>query len=144
MYPCSYKRAAFCVEELLLVDPHNHLYPQHYAELLYTMGGVENLDMARKYFAQSLKINPNNMRALYGFYLVGNECTRIVVPCLWFIYIDFACMLGHLFICPSVSWSLSVVCLSAANNNATMSLHIGTSESCSIITEVYDLISSSS
>ena len=70
MLSCSYKRAAFCMEELLLCDPDNYLFHQHYAEMLYTMGGVENIDMARKYFAQSLKLNPNNMRALYGFHLV--------------------------------------------------------------------------
>jgi tetratricopeptide (TPR) repeat protein len=79
----DYRRAAFCVEELLVADPRNHLYHQHYAEMLYTMGGIENLDMARKYFAQSLKINPNNVRALYGFYLVGNKCTGLVL--LWIL-----------------------------------------------------------
>lgn len=65
----DYARAAFCMEELLLSNPHNHLYYQKYAEIKYTQGGLDNLTYARSYFAQAIKINPNNMRALYGLYL---------------------------------------------------------------------------
>lgn len=30
------------------------------------------MELSRKYFAQSLKLNPNNMRSLFGFYLVSD------------------------------------------------------------------------
>lgn len=30
---CDYKKAAFCMEELILSNPHNHLYHQIYAEV---------------------------------------------------------------------------------------------------------------
>lgn len=41
-----------------------------YFQIKYTQGTVDNLIIARSYFAQAIKINPNNMRALYGLYLV--------------------------------------------------------------------------
>lgn len=65
----DYNKAAFCVEELILFNPHNHLYHQRYAEIQYTIGGFENMEIARAYFAQSIKLNPRNIRSLYGFFL---------------------------------------------------------------------------
>jgi len=32
---------------------------------------MDNMEHARKYFAQAMKLNSNNMRALFGFYLVS-------------------------------------------------------------------------
>jgi len=69
----DYLKAAFCVEELLLFNPHNHLYHQRYAEIQYTIGGFENMELARAYFAQSIKLNPKNMRSLYGFFLSASN-----------------------------------------------------------------------
>lgn len=65
----DHKKARFCMEELILMNPHNHLFHQRYAEILYTLGGNENTEKARKYFAQALKLDNNNMRALFGFFL---------------------------------------------------------------------------
>ncbi|KAJ8959271.1 hypothetical protein NQ314_006299 [Rhamnusium bicolor] len=65
----DYSKAAFCVEELILHNPHNHLLHQRYADIKYTQGGLENLEMARTYYYQTLKLNPKNIRALYGIYL---------------------------------------------------------------------------
>ncbi|NWR92150.1 EMC2 protein, partial [Furnarius figulus] len=75
----SYAKAAFCLEELMMTNPHNHLYCQQYAEVgfrslsflqvKYTQGGLENLELSRKYFAQALKLNNRNMRALFGLYM---------------------------------------------------------------------------
>uniref|UniRef100_A0A2C9KIV9 ER membrane protein complex subunit 2 n=1 Tax=Biomphalaria glabrata TaxID=6526 RepID=A0A2C9KIV9_BIOGL len=65
----DYNNAAFCLEELIMYNPHNHLYHQKYAEIRYTQGGNENIELARTYFAQAVKLNPNNLRALYGFFL---------------------------------------------------------------------------
>ena len=33
--------AAYCYEELILGDPHNYLLHTRYAELLYSMGGLD-------------------------------------------------------------------------------------------------------
>ncbi|XP_022904271.2 ER membrane protein complex subunit 2-like [Onthophagus taurus] len=65
----DFPKAAFCVEELILHNPHNHLLHQRYADIKYTQGGQENIELARAYYCQALKLNPNNMRALYGLYL---------------------------------------------------------------------------
>ncbi|XP_075070063.1 ER membrane protein complex subunit 2 isoform X1 [Mixophyes fleayi] len=65
----DYAKAAFCLEELLLTNPHNHFYYQQFAEVKYTQGGLENLELSRKYFSQALKLNNHNMRALFGLYI---------------------------------------------------------------------------
>ena len=67
----DHKKAKFCMEELILMNPHNHLFHQRYAEILYTLGGNENMEKARKYFAQALKLDNDNMRALFGFFLAS-------------------------------------------------------------------------
>lgn len=69
----DYAKAAFCVEELLLHSPHNHLLHQRYADIRYTQGGLDNMELARAYYAQALKLNPRNMRALYGLYLASSN-----------------------------------------------------------------------
>lgn len=66
----EYSRAAFCAEELILHQPHNHLMHQLLADIRYTMGGVENMEIAKSYYCQALKLNPDNMRALLGLFLV--------------------------------------------------------------------------
>uniref|UniRef100_H0ZPS1 ER membrane protein complex subunit 2 n=3 Tax=Australaves TaxID=3073809 RepID=H0ZPS1_TAEGU len=68
-----YAKAAFCLEELMMTNPHNHLYCQQYAEVKYTQGGLENLELSRKYFAQALKLNNRNMRALFGLYMSASH-----------------------------------------------------------------------
>jgi tetratricopeptide (TPR) repeat protein len=75
----DYAKAAFCMEELLLANPYSHLVHQKYAEIRYTQGGADNVELARKYFAQAMKLNAQNMRALFGFYLsakyLSQKCT---------------------------------------------------------------------
>jgi tetratricopeptide (TPR) repeat protein len=65
----DFNKAAFCLEELILHNPHNHLLHQRYADIKYTQGGLENIELARSYYCQALKLNPKNIRALYGLYL---------------------------------------------------------------------------
>ena len=67
------KKAKFCMEEVILGNPHNHLYHQRYAEILYTIGDLESMEKARKYFSQALKLDNNNMRALYGLFLASSN-----------------------------------------------------------------------
>jgi len=69
----EWNKAAFCVEELILHSPFNHLYLQRYAEIKYTQGGYENLEMARSYYAQAAKLNPGNVRALYGLIMTSHH-----------------------------------------------------------------------
>uniref|UniRef100_A0A3B3Y912 ER membrane protein complex subunit 2 n=1 Tax=Poecilia mexicana TaxID=48701 RepID=A0A3B3Y912_9TELE len=69
----DYGKAAFCLEELMMTNPHNHLYCEQYAEVKYTQGGMENLELARKYFAQALRLNNRNMRALFGLYMSASH-----------------------------------------------------------------------
>ncbi|XP_076939500.1 uncharacterized protein LOC143608326 [Bidens hawaiensis] len=65
-----YKQAAFCYEELILSQP---MIPQHhlaYADVLYTIGGLENLQTAKKYYASTIELTGGkNTRALYGICL---------------------------------------------------------------------------
>jgi len=63
----KFELAKFCIEELILLVPENYLYHLEYAEVLYTAGSKADFEIARKYFAQSLDLKPeNNLRALYG------------------------------------------------------------------------------
>ncbi|XP_022701194.1 ER membrane protein complex subunit 2-like [Varroa jacobsoni] len=64
----DFAKAAFCMEELIMAQPHNHLYHQRYAELQFLIGTTESIELARSYFAQALKLNPRNRSALFGFY----------------------------------------------------------------------------
>lgn len=65
--------AAFSFAELIAASPQNFLYHRQYAELMYTLGGADNLRTARKYYAQSLEIKPRgNARALLGLCMCAN------------------------------------------------------------------------
>lgn len=65
----EYAKAAFCMEEVLLHNPHSHLIHQRLAEIRYTMGGIDNIEIAKTYYSQAIKLNSNNLRALWGLYL---------------------------------------------------------------------------
>lgn len=65
----EHQRAIFCMEELLLSNPHSHVYHERLAEIHYTVGTLESLDLARSYYTQAVKIAPTNMRALMGLQL---------------------------------------------------------------------------
>ena len=61
-----YEAAAFCYEELVLMQPTSHLYHCRLAELYATIGPRQLL-AARKHFAQSLDLKrAGNARALHG------------------------------------------------------------------------------
>lgn len=68
--------AQFCMEELILSNPYNHVFHQRYAEVLYTIGGQENLALALKYFAKAAKLNPENTRAAYGVMLAAEKLVK--------------------------------------------------------------------
>jgi len=71
-----YKKAAFCIEELVLINPMNYIYHVRAGEIVYSQGISERggshdqLLTARKYFAHALELKPGCLRALYGILLV--------------------------------------------------------------------------
>lgn len=73
LYEQDYGKAGFCMEELILLSPHNHLYHQRFAEIKYTQGGYDNLELALYYFSHALKLCYSNMRALYGLFLSAKQ-----------------------------------------------------------------------
>lgn len=65
----DYHKAVFCMEELLLNNPLDHIYHTRLAELHYTIGSQESIELARSYYSQALKLNDKNIRALFGLHL---------------------------------------------------------------------------
>ncbi|KAH6761152.1 Protein prenylyltransferase superfamily protein [Perilla frutescens var. frutescens] len=73
-----YKQAAFCYEELLLTQPTIPLYHLAYADVLYTLGGLENLHAAKKYYAATIDLTGGkNTRALFGVCLCGSAIAQL-------------------------------------------------------------------
>ena len=62
----DYSGAAFCYEELILSSPLDSDLHCSLAECYISAGGKDNLKLARKHMAQSLELNPNNLRAMFG------------------------------------------------------------------------------
>ncbi|GMG99614.1 hypothetical protein Nepgr_001454 [Nepenthes gracilis] len=73
-----YKQAAFCYEELILSQPTVPLYHLSYADVLYTLGGLENLQTAKKYYASTIDLTGGkNTRALYGTCLCASAIAQL-------------------------------------------------------------------
>uniref|UniRef100_A0A2K6F3Q6 ER membrane protein complex subunit 2 n=1 Tax=Propithecus coquereli TaxID=379532 RepID=A0A2K6F3Q6_PROCO len=56
----------------LYINEHDAIFVKVY-KVKYTQGGLENLELSRKYFAQALKLNNRNMRALFGLYMSASH-----------------------------------------------------------------------
>ena len=69
----DYPKAIFCMEELLLSHPLSHIYHTRLAEMHYTLGTHESLELARSYYSQALKLSETNVRALHGLHLTLNQ-----------------------------------------------------------------------
>ena len=63
------QQAAFCIEEVILTDPRNHLYYLRYADIMCCLGKYQ---MASKYYCKALDLCKDNVRALYGI-LYSNQ-----------------------------------------------------------------------
>ncbi|KAK6156614.1 hypothetical protein DH2020_010862 [Rehmannia glutinosa] len=73
-----YKQAAFCYEELILSQPTIPLYHLAYADVLYTLGGLENLHAAKKYYAATIDLTGGkNIRALFGICLCASAIGQL-------------------------------------------------------------------
>ncbi|KAJ6877062.1 ER membrane protein complex subunit 2 [Populus alba x Populus x berolinensis] len=73
-----YKQAAFCYEELILSQPMVPLYHLAYADVLYTLGGIENLLTAKKYYSSTIDLTGGkNTRALFGICLCTSAIAQL-------------------------------------------------------------------
>ncbi|KAF9290745.1 ER membrane complex subunit 2 [Mortierella alpina] len=61
-----YAQAAFCMEEVLMLQPQNHIFHLKYAEILYTQ---ENIPLALKQFCRVVELCKDHVRGLYGIKL---------------------------------------------------------------------------
>jgi len=68
-----YKHAAYCLEELIILQPYNYAHHLRFAELLYTLGGLDRVEVARKHFQQAEELKPGCARALYGLLLCVSQ-----------------------------------------------------------------------
>ena len=65
-----YKQALFCFEELILQSPLTPIYHVKLGEVLFTLGGADNIGKARRYFSAAVELSSgSNKRALYGICL---------------------------------------------------------------------------
>ncbi|EEY66817.1 uncharacterized protein PITG_17384 [Phytophthora infestans T30-4] len=71
----AYRYAAFCYEELVLLNPMDAISHSRLGDVYSTIGGLENLLKARKHYAHSIELNKKqNLRA--SFSLV--TCTKAI------------------------------------------------------------------
>ncbi|KAI1718368.1 ER membrane protein complex subunit 2 [Ditylenchus destructor] len=64
-------RAVFCFEELLLTSPNNPSFLCRLAEIRYSQGGQDNVEIARVYYEKAAKVVPT-ASSLYGMILCSN------------------------------------------------------------------------
>ncbi|GMI79209.1 hypothetical protein like AT3G04830 [Hibiscus trionum] len=73
-----YKQAAFCYEELILSQPTVPMHHLAYADVLYTLSGLENLQTAKKYYASTIDLTGGkNTRALFGICLCTSAIAQV-------------------------------------------------------------------
>ncbi|CAN1132350.1 ER membrane protein complex subunit 2 [Linum perenne] len=73
-----YKQAAFCYEELILSQPTVPLHHLAYADVLYTLGGLENIQNAKKYYSSTVDLTGGkNNRALFGICLCTSAISQL-------------------------------------------------------------------
>jgi hypothetical protein len=66
-------RAAFCYEELVVINPANDVYTLRLSELYLTLASKSTADKTIKYLSYLVTKRPNNLRALWILYraLIG-------------------------------------------------------------------------
>lgn len=69
----DYLGATYCYEEILLFFPMNGNVHCSLGELYATLGGKDNLLLARKHLSQCLDADPSNLRAIYGLVYVSGS-----------------------------------------------------------------------
>lgn len=71
----NFEKAIYCFEEMLLLDPTEFSLYQKLAELNFTIGKLDNLKVAKKYFCLLLNINSMALRTLWGLL---HTCKQLV------------------------------------------------------------------
>lgn len=74
----DFNGATYCWEELVLAQPLDSKLHCKLGELYATLGGIENLTLAKKHMAQSLDLDPKNKRALYGLVSTSSDFLKLV------------------------------------------------------------------
>ncbi|KAE9315395.1 hypothetical protein PF008_g19257 [Phytophthora fragariae] len=71
----AYRYAAFCYEELVLLNPMDAIAHSRLADIYSTIGGLDNLLTARKHYAHSIELNKKqNLRAYFALV----TCTKSI------------------------------------------------------------------
>ncbi|RUP52029.1 hypothetical protein BC936DRAFT_143205 [Jimgerdemannia flammicorona] len=68
-----YQQAAFCMEEVLLLQGSNHVWHLKYAEILYTMAEHK---LALKEFCRVIELCEDHVRGLYGVQLCTSQLLK--------------------------------------------------------------------
>ncbi|CAO3639711.1 unnamed protein product [Cunninghamella echinulata] len=68
-----YEQAAFCCEELVLLQPGNPIIYLKYAEILYTL---KHYALALKHYCKVLELRTDHVRALYGLHLCASKLLK--------------------------------------------------------------------
>eukprot|EP00980_Cylindrotheca_fusiformis_P007834 scaffold1669_cov129-Cylindrotheca_fusiformis.AAC.45 len=69
----DFKGAAYALEQVVLGSPLDADIHRQLAEVYATIGGLENLVLARKHMAQALELDGSNIRAQFGLVSVANQ-----------------------------------------------------------------------
>lgn len=70
---CDFKGAAYALEQVILGSPLDADMHRLLAEVYATIGGLENLTLARKHMSQALELDASNVRAQFGLVAVANQ-----------------------------------------------------------------------
>ncbi|KAI8981585.1 hypothetical protein BDF20DRAFT_861901 [Mycotypha africana] len=65
-----YEQASYCCEEMMLLQPSNHITILKYADILYTLNQMK---LAMKHYCKVLELCKDNVRALYGLHLCASK-----------------------------------------------------------------------
>ncbi|KAF8928864.1 hypothetical protein EDD21DRAFT_19634 [Dissophora ornata] len=68
-----YSQAAFCMEEVIMLQPQNHIFHLKYAEILYSQ---ENISLALKQFCRVVELCKDHVRGLYGIKLCTSRLLK--------------------------------------------------------------------
>jgi len=76
----DYSEAVYCVEECIMLDPHNAWYHVKAADLYYSIGGIDAYIRARKHYTMALNFQSckHNKRGLFGMIYA----CRNIITCL--------------------------------------------------------------
>jgi tetratricopeptide (TPR) repeat protein len=73
----DFKGAAYALEQVVLGSPLDANIHRELAEVYATIGGLENVLLARKHIAQSLELEPSNVRAQLGLVSIATQYLEV-------------------------------------------------------------------